>query len=257
MIMSLVKIFRDRTFSVGYNEYLTPDDDTGLRFQILQMTANSEETIISNEYETALLIIEGKGTLEYGDQIVKFDRNNWIEQNPVAAHFPAGDEIKIVAEEDSRLAVISTLNSSRFDGKIYLPDEVDVERRGEDILDGTCYRLVRLVFDRTIAPENAKLVLGEVLNFPGKWSSYPPHHHIQPEIYYYEFSPQEGYGHGELGEDVFNIKHQDLLKITDSKDHSQVSAPGYHMYYIWAIRHLDDAPYTGFEFTKPFDKLLE
>ena len=127
--MSLVKIFRDKTFSAGYNEYLTPDDDTGLRFQILQMDANSEETILSNEYETALLVIEGKGTLRYGDQSIKFDRNNWIEQNPVAAHFPAGDEIRIMTEEVSRLAVISTLNGSRFDGKIYLPEEVDIERR--------------------------------------------------------------------------------------------------------------------------------
>ena len=123
--MSLVMKFRDNVFSVGFNEYLTPDDDTGLRFQILQMDANSEETILSNEYETALLVIEGNGTLRYGDQSVKFDRNNWIEQNPVAAHFPAGDEIRIMTEEDSRLAVISTLNGSRFDGKIYLPEEVD------------------------------------------------------------------------------------------------------------------------------------
>ena len=114
-----------------------------------------------------------------------------------------------------------------------------------------------MAFDRTIAPPQSKLVIGEVLNFPGKWSSYPPHHHSQTEIYYYEFSPQWGYGHGELGEDVYKIRHGDILPITDNRVHSQTSAPGFHMYYLWSIRHPDENPYDGFTYIKPFEKMLD
>src|SRR5690606_4648880 len=132
----------------------------------------------------------------------------------------------------SRFAVIQTANTQAFPATIYEPAAIEVEHRGKDILDATCYRLVRLAFDRKRAPLSAKLVVGEVLNYPGRWSSYPPHHHPQAEIYYYEFDPSEGYGHAELGDKVYKIYHQDLLKITANRDHSQVAARGYQLYYI-------------------------
>ncbi len=255
--MGIITTYRDREFEEGYNDYVPLVEDTGIRFQILVMGGRSTETIFSQDHETAILVIQGKGTLSIKGHTEPFNRDNWIDQNPVVVHVPAGEEATLSADEQSRFAVITTANDQHFDGKIYTTGEIDVEHRGKDILDGTCYRLVRLAFDGTIAHPNAKLVLGEVLNFPGKWSSYPPHHHKQAEIYYYEFSSSDGYGHGELGDDVYKIKHQDILKITDARDHSQVSAPGYHMYYIWVIRHMDGAPYSGFEFTKPYDKLLQ
>ena len=34
------------------------------------------------------------------------------------------------------------------------------------------------------------------------------------------------------------------MKILDGSDHAQVAAPGYGMYYLWAIRHLDGDRYT-------------
>ena len=153
--------------------------------------------------------------------------------------------------------MFALIQQEKFQGKIYLPDDIDTEHRGKDQLGDTCYRLVRLAFDDTISPKEAKLVVGEVLNFPGKWSSYPPHHHPQSELYYYELSPSWGYGHGELGEDVFKIKNGDVLAITKSKTHSQTSAPGFHMYYLWSIRHEDKNRYDGFTYVKSFENMLE
>ena len=109
--------------------------------------------------------------------------------------------------------------------------------------------IVRTIFDGRNRPQ-AKLVLGEVVTFPGRWSSYPPHHHPQPEIYHYRFTDPRGYGHAELGDDVLKVQQHDTIKILDFNDHSQVAAPGYGMYYIWAIRHLDGDPYTVPEFTR-------
>jgi 5-deoxy-glucuronate isomerase len=254
--VDLITTYRNRPFSPGFNDYLGLEAETGLRFQILRLEAGRRETVGSATAETAVVAIEGEGVLHYRDVQARFHRTSWVEQNPTVVHFPRGETVEVVAKGETRLAVISTVNPERFDGRVYSPSDIDVEHRGKNLLGGTCYRLVRLAFDRSVAPEAARLVLGEVLNFPGKWSSYPPHHHEQPEIYYYEFSPGEGYGHGELGDQVFRIQHQDLLVITGNRDHSQVAAPGYHMYYIWAIRHLEGKPYVGFEFTAPYDRLL-
>ena len=138
-----------------------------------------------------------------------------------------------------------------------MPEDVENEHRGKGQLDDTSYRIVRCVFDRRTAPPEARLVLGDVVTFPGRWSSYPPHHHPQGELYYYRFEPDWGYGHGELGEDVYKLYHNDLLRITGLRDHAQTAAPGFHMYYVWTIRHDTGNPYTGFEFTKPFETLLD
>jgi 5-deoxy-glucuronate isomerase len=88
------------------------------------------------------------------------------------------------------------------------------------------------------------------VNYPGRWSSYPPHHHDQPEIYHYRFTDPDGYGHAELGDDVLKVRTNDTVFIPPGLDHGQVSAPGYGMYYLWMIRHLPGNPYTGFTFAK-------
>jgi 5-deoxy-glucuronate isomerase len=88
-----------------------------------------------------------------------------------------------------------------------------------------------------------------VITYPGRWSSYPPHHHPQPELYYYRFDRPQGYGHAECGDEVYKVREHDVLRIPGGRDHAQCAAPGYHMYYLWTIRHLEGARYAGFETT--------
>jgi 5-deoxy-glucuronate isomerase len=82
------------------------------------------------------------------------------------------------------------------------------------------------------------MVLGEVINHPGKWSSYPPHDHPQPEVYHYRFFPSHGFGHAEKENEVFKVFNCDSYAIPPGVTHSQCAAPGYAMYYIWMIPHL-------------------
>jgi 5-deoxy-glucuronate isomerase len=113
----------------------------------------------------------------------------------------------------------------------------------------TSTRIVRTIFDYSNAPWS-NLVLGEVITFPGKWSSYPPHHHKQPEIYHYRFFPENGYGICQLGDEACVVRNGDTVEIVMDESHPQAAAPGYAMYYIWAIRHLDNATYTTPVFEK-------
>jgi 5-deoxy-glucuronate isomerase len=144
---------------------------------------------------------------------------------------------------------VRTPNERRFAPRLYLPTDLTPEYRGAGLVQNACLRNVRLIFDRTTRPES-NLVLGEVLNYSGRWSSYPPHHHDQPEIYHYRFTAPSGYGHAELGDEVVKVRDGDTVVIPPGRDHAQVSAPGYGMYYLWMIRHLPGNPYTGFTFTE-------
>jgi 5-deoxy-glucuronate isomerase len=82
-----------------------------------------------------------------------------------------------------------------------------------------------------------------VIGVPGKWSSYPPHHHPQPEIYHYRFLPEQGFGFTVIGDKPYLIKDKDTILIREGEVHPQVTAPGYAMWYLWVIRHLDGAHY--------------
>ena len=86
------------------------------------------------------------------------------------------------------------------------------------------------------------MVLGDDLNHTGKWSSYPPHHHPQPEVYFYRFDYPAGFGAGFANGEIFKTGHNGLAVINHGF-HSQTAAPGYAMCYAWGIRHLDGDPW--------------
>ena len=88
-------------------------------------------------------------------------------------------------------------------------------RRGnEGELDNCIKRDVRTCYDYENAP-HSNMVLGEVVNLPGKWSSYPPHAHPQPEVYFYHFEKPQGFGAGWANGKVYEIHHNGCLIITE------------------------------------------
>jgi 5-deoxy-glucuronate isomerase len=143
---------------------------------------------------------------------------------------------------------VETPNARAFPVRRIEPRGVRSEERGQGKLEGTAHRIVRTAFDGTDSAAESELVVGEVVCLPGRWSSYPPHHHPQPELYYYRFSPPQGYGHAECGEDVYKVREHDVLRIPPGQVHAQCAAPGYHMYYLWTIRHLPQERYWGFTY---------
>jgi 5-deoxy-glucuronate isomerase len=234
------------------SEILSATDypDVGIEVTIHKLRPEDSPTMESDECETAVLALSGRGALSCAGRTLEFDRPSWIDVNPTIVHVPRGVPITAMNNGDTpvELLMVQVANKKWFAPRYYGPSDIQVEQRGKGILDETCYRLVRLAFDDCNGPPESNLVLGEVINFAGRWSSYPPHHHAQPEIYYYRFDPPQGYGHGELGDEVFKIRSGDVLAITGDRSHCQVSAPGYTMYYLWAVRHLEGSRYKGFTF---------
>ncbi len=225
-----------------------PDHPTGIGFGVLVLKAGqSRQDQVTAE--TAWLLMSGRIRLEAAGQVWEAGRASLFDDGPSCLHVAAGTPVTLTALTDCEVTVYATPNPASFAPRFYAPADVADEQRGKGQVGGACHRVVRTIFDGTRADPAARLVLGEVLTFPGRWSSYPPHHHPQPEIYHYRFTHPQGYGHAELGDTVLKVRHNDTVKIFDGLDHPQCAAPGYGMYYAWVIRHLPGNPYTVPEFT--------
>jgi len=230
-----------------------PRGDTGMDFDVVVLRPGEaiEET---SALETAWLLLAGAARVTFGGadgepRTATVRRASLFDEGPTALHLPPRAPARVEAVTAVEWARLRTANEQSFPATLFDPGAmVQDELRDRGLWDDAACRIVRTIFDTRNRP-TAKLVLGEVVNFPGRWSSYPPHHHPHPEIYHYRFTAPQGYGHGELGDDVVKVRERDTVLILDARDHSQVAAPGYGMYYVWAIRHLPGNPYVVPEFT--------
>ena len=223
--------------------------DTQMDFGI-KAHGRSETIDEANPKETVWVLLRGAAKVQVDGSTHELKRDSIFDDPPTAIHLGPG--VRIVIEplsDEVEWAITRTDNSKDIESVVYTPDKLTPEYRGAGLVQDACLRNVRLIFDYSVNPDS-NLVIGEVVNYPGRWSSYPPHHHDQPEIYHYRFTKPQGYGHAELGDKVFKVQHNDTIVIPPQLDHAQVSAPGYGMWYLWVIRHLNGNPYTGFKFTE-------
>ena len=223
--------------------------DVGIDFGVLK-ASNGDVHHETCSSESVWVLLHGTVDVEFGNERAALRRDSLFDEPPTALHLGPDTPVTIrVKSDEAEWAIVRTPNDRRFSPRLYLPSELKPEYRGAGLVQNAALRNVRLIFDRATRPES-NLVLGEVVNYPGRWSSYPPHHHDQPEIYHYRFTKPNGYGHAELGDDVLKVRDGDTVLIPPGRDHAQVAAPGYGMYYLWMIRHLPGNPYTGFTFAE-------
>jgi 5-deoxy-glucuronate isomerase len=238
-------------FAAGYTAITKledPGNDTGIALGVLRLQGGerwSEEVKV----ETAWLLMEGAVAVAAGQKPMTLERRSLFDESASCVHASAGTRVELTAIRDSELTVYACANGRSFPSRAFVPKDVPNEHRGRGQVRDRSLRFVRTIFDTRNSPPVVQLVLGEVITLPGGWSSYPPHHHPQPEIYHYRFTAAQGYGHAELGEQVMKVRQYDTICIPAGHDHAQCAAPGYGMYYSWVIRHLPGRPYTVPEFT--------
>ena len=242
----------------GFNPGVTPitssadlmagaDIPLGLDFSVRRLGEN-EGVQETHPDESAWILLSGAASIDVAGITAEIRRGSCFDEAPSALHVAGNTPVSIRSlSAGTEFAIVRTRNERTFPPHLFLPKNIAPEYRGAGLVQNAGLRNVRLIFDRAARPES-NLVIGEVVNYPGRWSSYPPHHHDQPEIYHYRFTLPSGYGHAELGDDVVKVRDGDTVVIPPGRDHAQVSAPGYGMYYLWMIRHLPGNPYTGFTF---------
>lgn len=219
-------------------------------FGVLNLGAGEEFADASDLDERAYLIAGGSGRIRWDGGEAELSRPNLFDYSPWCLLLPRRCGVTITAGSDGmELYRMATENKKSYEPRLYTPGDCQSEFRGEGSMRETSTRIVRTIFDDTTRPDS-NLVVGEVIGVPGKWSSYPPHHHPQPEIYHYRFLPAQGFGLTAIGTQPYIIHDRDTILIRDGEDHPQVTAPGYAMWYLWAIRHLEGNHYGIQTFTE-------
>ena len=216
----------------------------------------------NNGFETVVLLLSGSGALyrDAGEPTLSLtltSRTSLLDKTPTVMSLSSGTDWAAEADAHAsgmELAIITTKNEEVFEPVVVLPQHVADEERGQGLGSGAMHRKVRAVLGDPLAPmivPESNLVVGEVVNFPGRWSSYPPHGHPHPEVYYYRF-PNGGFGvsvQGDGAEPSANVarvvRDGDVEQILDGFGHAQVAAPGYPMWYLWVVRHLPGNRYEG------------
>lgn len=223
--------------------------DMLMDFGVLKLDSGASYESFSQNDEQCWLLAQGSADLcwERGGagnaQNAKLNRKNLFDESPWTLSVPRGYKVTIKAlSGGAEFYYTATENAKDFAPRLFTPEECASELRGKGTMRETSTRVVRTVFDDTNRSES-NLVIGEVIGVPGKWSSYPPHHHPQPEIYHYRFLPEHGFGLTAIGETPYIIKDKDTILIREGEVHPQVTAPGYAMWYLWVIRHIEGAHY--------------
>ena len=239
-------------FKQGYNsitEMDTKDQDIMMDFGIVKLSSGSVYSDNAQK-EKAILLIYGEVELEWDGKKETIKRGSFVDDDPWTLNVPSQIGVKITGiSQDSELAIMKTENAKQFEPKLYTDKDCRIEIRGKGHMNEAGTRIVKTIMDVSVTTDS-NFMLGEDVQYPGKWAGFPSHHHEQPEIYYYKLHPETGFGLLKLGDEAVLIEHNDTVKILPNLDHPQVAAPGYAMYFLWVIRHLDGNPYIKPTFEK-------
>lgn len=231
----------------GYNEITNMDtvcQNMKMDIGVQKMKSGEILTLRDFEKETALNLLEGKVLLKWEGKEVEAARKSVFDENPSVLHFPKEVEVLVEALQNTELLIQKTTNKEQFEVKFYRPEDCRTAVWGEGLWDETAKRNVRFVIEYKNAPYS-NLILGEIVNYPGRWSTFIPHTHDQPEVYYYRFDKENGFGAGFVGDDVYKIQNNSATCIPGRSMHPQVSAPGYALYICWMMRNLDGNPFVS------------
>ncbi len=207
-------------------------------------TVTDESIVFCEENkEIAVLLLEGRLEFEWNGNRAEGVRGNVFDDMPFCLHIPSKTKLICTAKGKTQFLVQKAINDKVFEPVLFKQEDFTEVRAGEGFMENTATRLIRTIFDYNSAPYS-NMVLGEVIAEQGRWSSYPPHHHAQPEVYYYKFDKPQGFGCAMIGDNAYKIYDHSYIAIDGGYSHPQSTAPGYRMYFCWMIKHLDGNPWT-------------
>lgn len=240
---------RNENLGNGLTSLCSMEDGVPMDVTLLKGRKGERYTLADEKQEAAYLLLKGKVTYGYNGIVHTFERKDLFHDDAYCLHTCKGIEVTLSFETDGEVLIQKAVNERIFDCKIYDQTNIDKQFFGEGPLASTTKRQVTTILDYERTPYS-NMVLGEITNFPGIWSSYPPHYHPQPEVYYYQFDKPQGFGTCFIGDDCYKITDNSVAIIPGGLTHPQNAAPGYAMFYVWMIPHLKGNPWTK---TRIFD----
>ncbi len=221
-----------------------------LTFDVLYLREGKTHTVPADGQESVVYLLAGRGVVtgtRLRQPLAFGPRRGVFTDAPWAVYLPPGAQAQIAPEGDVlHAALVRAPSASRAPAALVRP--ADLERRV--VGAGNWERVVYNVVDATRGA--ARLMVGETINPPGNWSSYPPHKHDtwteagelpMEEVYFYLTRPDGGFGlqmlytapgHPEPIDAVYRVGAGDLLVIPRGY-HPVVAAAGYDLFYLWAM----------------------
>ena len=235
-------MFKTINPEIGLNTLCTSNEQFPMDINLYVGKKGSTFKLYDLLKETAILLLSGDIDAFYEDKTVNMMRRNVFIDDATVLHLPCGVKLEIRCNGVTEFIIQQAVNPKLFASKFYTNKEITRQVFGSGVLESTTKRIVSTVFDYDNAPYS-NMVLGEIINKPGIWSSYPPHHHPQPEVYFYKFNRPEGFGTCYIGDECFMVHDNSVALIPGGLNHPQNAAPGYAMYYVWMIAHLPNQPW--------------
>jgi len=168
---------------------------------------------------------------------------NVFESLGDAVYAPPASTLELSALGDAVVAVATAPVAGGAAGSPRIIRSVDQNVREAGA--GNWSRTIRTILGP--GDDAGRLIVGETINPPGNWSSYPPHKHDRQappdevaleEVYFFRFEPDSGFGvqllYDDTDERALIVRDGDVVAIP-SGYHPVVAAPGYALYYLWVM----------------------
>jgi len=197
------------------------------------------------EFETAVVVLSGVVEVEAdGEPLGTAGGRSSVFEGPGhAIYAPPGTALRLRARGPAELAIATARAGEGTPPGARIIEPAD--QRIAEVGSGNWTRTVRTI----LGPKHAatRILLGETINPPGNWSSYPPHKHDREapphevrlqEVYFFKVDPPGGFGiqmlYDDAGEKALIVRDGDIARIP-SGYHPVVAAAGYSLYYLWVM----------------------
>lgn len=224
------------------NETNSPLVHTHLR--VLDFQPNSSYSEQLEKWEAAVVVLEGKVTVEVEDQVFEDigTRETVFEQIPTDSVYVTNDtSFEVKAKDKAKVLIAYAPSEEKKENRLIPASENTVEHRGKYANK----RKVHNILDDQ-SPYANNLIVVEVYTEAGNWSSYPPHKHDQDnlpeesfleEIYYHQIDPGQGFVFQRVYTDdrdldeTMSVYNEDCVIVP--KGYHPVGVPdGYTSYYL-------------------------
>jgi len=216
-----------------------------IKLFVLRLDREESFSLGEADKELGCILTLGKIKVKVEDKsYVLGPRVEVFNSKPWGIYIPPNKKPEITSLTSSEI-IVAKVKSEPTEMGVTIISPNEVERRMVGIHNWKRY--VTQVIDDTKGGRH--IIMGETVNPPGNWSSYPPHKHDKhnpplewqmEEVYLYRINPQEGFGiqkiYTEEGDfdQTITVSNNTAIPITRGY-HPVVAAPGYSLYYLWVL----------------------
>ncbi|MCD6465903.1 5-deoxy-glucuronate isomerase [Candidatus Bathyarchaeota archaeon] len=249
------RLFKKPIIEKGYMPIVHPGNSElkYLEYGILFLPKEGDEYSSKTEdYETVLTVFSGKFKIiadcPKQNMHLEFSgsRSDVFSDKPTAIYLPRDSSFKISALSPMlEIGVSKAKSDADHPPAVIKPEDVAEKSVGA----WNWRRKIRLTVVENVKAH--RIIVGETINPPGNWSSFPPHKHDREtlheawleEVYFFKFKPSQGFGFQRIYTPPDDEKPFDEVYVIENGDtvvlprgyHPVVAAPGYQLYYLWTL----------------------